>query len=149
MTGASRIRTNKKVQKEIKNFIARYSEVGLGGKRRAVSRLAMNSRDEYINHFKGLQMDNDVIKYLQEQGLYNSPNFWRSFFNSSYFVPLYLDYKAPDSSDFATTWRKEHNTNHSFWGDNLLTYSLVYQDKENDSSSPNHVKFKYENDKKD
>lgn len=114
-------------------------------RRGASTSLSLSMRNEFIGNFKELGLDDDVIDFLKEVGLWNSPNFWRSFFNSSYFTPLYKKYNRGDSiTEFVDNYSDNGRTltyggvsieNHSWWGENILDYAKIYLGNSEEVSS--------------
>ena len=79
----------------------------------------------------------EVLEFLKENGFMNDPNFWRSFFNSAYFVPLYKKYTKGDYSKTTEMWQNKTNSTHTLWGDNLISFAHKYAKKRN-------IEIKYE-----
>lgn len=107
-----------------KFYVARYKNV-----RTAEKGFIISQRDEYVNKFRELKQDDDIFLSLHLTGLRNSKNFWKSFFNSDIFAPLYKTYLSKGSSVLTDTWQKETGSGHTMWGDTINSYAKYYISK--------------------
>lgn len=109
----------------VKTFdIARYKNV-----KTAERGFILNQRDEYVNKFRALKQDDDIFLALHVTGLWNSKDFWKSFFNSDIFAPLYKTYLSKGSSVLTDTWQKETGSGHTMRGDTINSYAKYYMSK--------------------
>ena len=136
----------------VKTFnIARYKNV-----KTAERGFILSQRDEYVNKFRALKQDDDIFLSLHLTGLWNSKDFWKSFFNSDIFAPLYKTYLSKGTNVLTDTWQKETNSTHTMWGDTINSYAKYYISKHANKFSDlekamfkDAYEFKYMNEKLD
>ena len=134
----------------IKTFdVARYKNV-----KTAEKGFIISQRNQYVSKFEALGQDNDIFIALKQSGLWNSKDFWKSFFNSDIFAPLYKEYLTKDSSSTTYTWQKEMGSKHTLWGDTIFSYANYYisrnankYDDDVKNMFKDAIEFKYMNEK--
>lgn len=138
----------------VKDFIKTFDVALYKNVKTAEKGFIIKERNQYISKFKALGQDNDIFKALKESGLWNSKDFWKSFFNSDIFSPLYKEYLANDSNSITYTWQKETKSKHTLWGDTIFSYAKYYisrhankYDDDVKNMFKDAIEFNYMNDK--
>jgi hypothetical protein len=96
MSNPSRIKTNKSIRKKAESFIRDYKALGMYKVKTTERRLNNYMRDEWIDNFKDLGVDKQLLNKLEEYDLWDDNRFWSSFFKSKYYIPLYKRYHRKD-----------------------------------------------------
>ena len=131
-----RVYTNKSLQEKLIGITNKYGIFAYKRLSTISNHFTKSARDEYLELF--MEIENpQVMEFLKENGFMNDPNFWRSFFNSSYFVPLYKKYTKGDYSKTTEMWQNKTNSTNTLWGDNLISFAHKYAKKRN-------IKIEYE-----
>lgn len=138
----------------VKDFVDKFNVARYKNVMTAERGFIISQRNQYISKFEALGQDNDIFKALKQSGLWNSKDFWKSFFNSDIFAPLYKDYLTKDNSSSTYTWQKETKSKHTLWGDTIFSYAKYYisshankYDNNVKNMFKDAIEFKYMNDK--
>ena len=131
---------------KLRDFSKTFKPLSQKRTKQVVKKFTIVSRDQFISLFRKMDKDEDIIKFLENEGLWDDQAFWESFFNSPYYTPLYKEYTKENTSNFWDNAGGGAITGHSFWGDELLTFALYYMETRGlaiTSEVPKHYDFNY------
>lgn len=118
MSNPNRIKTNKTIRKRAINFIKKYKVLGQYKKETTAKRFGFFMRNEWLGNFREMKFDDDIINRLYTNDLYHDSDFWRTFFNSRFYVQLYKHYTYKDR-DLAIKNGRVNENYHTIWGEKL------------------------------
>ena len=127
MSNPKGIKTNKKIRQRAENFIKTYQGIGMYRAKTTERRLSLEMRDEWLDHFKSIG-GTYALNMLEKKGLMNNNRFWRSFFNSKYFIPLYRKYTKNDKK-FLKEKGLINKKGISIWDEYLIEYIKEWERK--------------------
>lgn len=124
MSNPKAIKRNKSMQKKVKVFLEKYEFFGMYKERETLRRFNIRNRDEWIDAFRSLDMDERLFDEIEELGLWDNPKFWGEFFRSEFFIPLYRKYTFWDRSQIEEAGLKKnwYGKDYSIWGKYLKKY---------------------------
>lgn len=94
---------NMAVQREIENLYSKYRDT------------------VFNNNFSG---DKDVENMLKVNGLWDDKNFWSKYLRSSFYQPIYMDYKDKELSPELSKFIQQNQR--SYWGKNIEDFMNEY-----------------------
>lgn len=109
-------------KKEIDKFFNKYGKVVYKSKASQVRDIVEMLRSDYLSYAGVGSYSYDI---LNKYGLLNSPKFWREFFMSSYYFPLYTK-DSPVYYEYENKQGNKERSNKTMWEDNLLTFIKIY-----------------------
>lgn len=115
---------------DLRRYIKKFSIFGSRNIKKTISKMSFSFRDEYLSKFVKLGKDNSLIKMLKRKGLYEDSDFWKSFFNSEYFVPLYKEYPKGGETEVDEKYELGDEAvlfNGTLWGHYIREYIKVYK----------------------
>ena len=127
MANPKSIKTNKKVRQRAEKFIQKYQGIAMYRAKTTERRISLEMRDEWLEHFKAIS-GSYALNMLEEKGLMNNTRFWRSFFNSKYFIPLYKKYTSNDKK-FLKEKGLINKNGVSIWDEYLIKYIEEWERK--------------------
>ena len=124
MANPKSIKRNKAIQKKVKDFLEKYEFFGMYKERETLRRFNIKNRDEWIDAFRDLNLDEKLIDEIKKLGLWDNPKFWGEFFRSEFFIPLYRKYTFWDKHQIEEAGLKSswYNKEYSIWGKYLKKY---------------------------
>lgn len=124
MSNPQGIKRNEHMQKLVGQFLKKYEFFGRYSAKTTEKRFNLRNRDEWLKSFRYLELDERVIDEIKKSGLWDNPNFWKGFFKSEFFIPLYQEYRIweqqdIEEADLIKTW---YGVEYSIWGKYLRKY---------------------------
>lgn len=132
LTNPNKLKNNSNFQERARSFITKYGKIGkFTSSKRAFNSFILNSRDEYLSHFIGLGFDKGVVRFLNKNELFENPNFWKEFFNSNYFTPLYTKYDVTNKDTYLTisNFKGKRAPYGTWWGKRIKKFAKEYLKK--------------------
>lgn len=109
-------------KKEINKFFNKYGKVVYKSKASQIRDIVEMLKSDYLSYTGVGSYSYDI---LNKYGLLNSPKFWREFFMSPYYFPLY-NKDSPVFYEYETLQGDKVRSNKTMWEDNLLTFIKIY-----------------------
>ena len=124
MANPKSIKTNKKVRNKAIKFIETYKEYGSVKYKTAKKRFASGLRNEWIEGFRHIGVDEHIFERIKQAGLWDNSDFWRGFFNSKWFIVKYKNDSPKDVLQLRAMKlnRLVNGKECSVWGENLYNY---------------------------
>lgn len=124
MSNPKLIKTNKAFRNKAIKFIETYKEYGSVKYKTAKKRFASGLRNEWIEGFRHIGVDEHIFERIKQAGLWDNSDFWRGFFNSKWFIVKYKNDSPKDVVQLRAMKlnRLVNGKECSVWGEALYNY---------------------------